>query len=108
MDNANKTAAKLTPAQDRAIRLILSWGGVWEKDLHMGRKERGGLNKRLVHNLCDVGLLDQDEVEASWRQKYASYPGGVTTSYKYFVSAAGCIAIKQADDRAMLKAAEAA
>ncbi len=99
------TTQTLTAAQFRALSTVLAEGGLWEGCLHMGRlRGRPGTERKtMITRLRSLGLVRCELVEDPQRQQYASVLWGVTTSARYFATAAGCAAWRAYDDAERFK-----
>ena len=95
--------SEITGAQVETLRSILSEGGMWDRQLHMGRKRPHTARKTVVAGLVRLGLVAWDVVEDPARAKYRGY--GVTTSRKCYVTSAGREAL-DAHDRQGVKVLE--
>lgn len=97
----SKTQTCLTAPQFKALSLVLAEGGLWSHCLHMGRlRNRPGTERKtMIFRLEALGLVRAERVEDPDRQKYADAgPHAVTTSLRYFATAAGCAAWRAHDD----------
>jgi len=87
-------AIKLTKAQAKTLRAILSQGGADGVELHMGRlSKRWPFRKTTVRALARAGLVEAVMVRDPRRTIYPENPN----SERFFVSAAGCKALNAFD-----------